>query len=208
MLYSPRLRDKEIKENHKIFLERFRFYKRKGLDFTKSRNAILRKARPLEGNILEIGAGRGHMSLCLAKAGYKFTAIDIDKEALKTAALNLAYEGILSRASFRVMDGRSLGFKNESFDNVVSVCLLHDVKGIRGILSEADRVLRKKGKLVLADFNKKALKIISNAHKEEGNTHTDSAVDKARVDSYFRDLGYRLNNYENTYYWILIGKKI
>ncbi|MEA3305840.1 MAG: methyltransferase domain-containing protein [Candidatus Omnitrophota bacterium] len=207
MEYIPKLTDKEIEENHGRFAERAALYGKKGLDFAKSRKFILEKASPLSGSILEIGTGRGHTALSLAKAGYKIISIDKDKESLKLAALNLAYEKVLSNVKFYVMDGGSLNFANGSFENIVAVNLFHHIEKIDRVLSEIDRVLRGNGKAVLADFNKKGMSIIDIVHRQEGNTHENHGAGRDSVGSYFHGLGYEIQNYAEECNWILIAKK-
>jgi len=69
--------DKEVLENHKRYLERKALYSSLGYNVDRERTFILEKARPLYGNILEAGTGKGHFALELARAGYKFTTFDI-----------------------------------------------------------------------------------------------------------------------------------
>ena len=207
MRYIPKLTRKEIKENHKHCVERLSIYKKRGLDFSKNREFILEKAGPLRGRILEIGTGTGHMTLTLAMSGHIITSVDNDKEALKTAALNLAHENILSSVAFYMMDGRSLGFHDGSFENVFVVNAFHHIDGIDEMLSEIDRVLSDNGKIVLADFNKNGMKIISAVHRGEGHVHKDSGIGRDDIRSYFRILGYKIKSYKDKCNWILIGEK-
>ena len=207
MQYVPKLKPQEIEENHQHFSERVSLYKKRGLDFLRAREFILEKAGALQGSILEIGTGTGYTTLTLAKAGYKFITIDPDQEALKTTALNLAYENLLSCVKFFVMDGKCLDFPNSSFKNVVIVNLFHHISGVNKLLSEADRILRIDGKLILADFNRKGMKIVNSVHKEEGRIHEDFSVSKEYVYSYFHSLGYDLECYEDSYHWLIIAKK-
>jgi ubiquinone/menaquinone biosynthesis C-methylase UbiE len=205
--YSPKLTPQEIKENHKHLMERVSLYKKRGLDFEKSRQFMLKKAGQLKGDILEIGTGNGYTTISLAKAGYKFSSIDNDKGSLKTAALNLAYDGLLSNVKFYIMDGKSLDFKYGNFDNIVVVNLFHHIDGIDKMLSEIDRVLRKDGKLLLADFNKRGLQIIGDAHRKEGRIHQESGVTSSKVADYFHSLGYDTKNYNEKYHWLIVAQK-
>ena len=207
MQYFPKLTDKEIEENHKHFSERVSLYKKRDLDFLGSREFILEKAEGLKGSILEIGSGTGYTALCLAKAGYTFISIDKDKEALKTTALNLAYENVLSSVKFYVMDGKAPVFADNSFRNVVIVNLFHHINGVDKMLSEVDRVLATNGKLILADFNERGMKIVNSVHKEEGRMHIDCGVSKDYIYSYFHSLGYVIRSYEDRCHWILIAEK-
>jgi ubiquinone/menaquinone biosynthesis C-methylase UbiE len=164
----------------------------------------------LEGNILEIGAGTGYTTLALAKAGYKFISIDKDRESLKIAALNLAYENLLSNVKFYIMDGREMTFENGSFKSVVCVNLFHHVNknNVNKILSEIDRVLCVNGKIILADFNKKGMEIVNTVHKQENRVHENSGITKDNIYSYFQKLGYEIKDYEEKCHWLLIAKKI
>ena len=207
MQYIPELTDKEIEENCKHFSERLSLYKKRGLDLLRSREFILEKAGTLEGSILEVGSGNGYTTLVLAKAGYEFIAIDNDKESLKTTALNLAYANVLPRVKLYLMDGKSLGFTDNSFSNVVNVGLLHHINEVDEMFAEADRVLCANGKLILADFNKRGMEIVNSVHKEEGRVHIDCGVTKDYVYSYFHRLGYDIKSYEDSCHWLLIVRK-
>lgn len=206
--YKPRLSHKEIEENHKRFTERISLYKGKGLSFAESRQFILEKACPLDGSILEIGTGTGYTTLALARTGYRCISIDTDREALKTASLNLVYENLLSNVEFYVMDGKSITFRDRSFRNVVCVNLFHHVNKVDKMLSEIDRVLCADGKAVLADFNKAGMEIVDTVHKQEKHMHENSNVTEDSICSYFRGLGYEVQDYEDKYHWLLIAKKL
>ncbi|MBL7081533.1 MAG: class I SAM-dependent methyltransferase [Candidatus Omnitrophica bacterium] len=208
MQYIPNLTDKEIEQNHQYFAQRISLYKSKGLDFLKSRRFILKKAGPLGGNILEIGTGTGHTTLVMAGTGYEFSSIDKDKEVLKTAALNLAYQDLLSRVKFYIMDGMSLTFADHSFENVVIVNLFHHIDVMDKLLYQADRVLRPDGKFILADFNERGMKIVESIHRREGRIHENSGIHKDYVYSYFQKLRYEIKAYEDKFHWALIIKKI
>lgn len=208
MIYVPQLTDKEIQENQKRFSERANVYNKLGMDFLLLRRLFLEKAGLLEGNILEIGTGNGHTAIALREAGYKFKTIDINKESLKITALNLAYRGLLSGVEFYVMDGKQLAFEDASFQAVVVINLFHHVDEVDEMLSEIDRVLCARGKLIMADFNKEGLKIIDSVHKNEGRVHENSGVSKKYVYSYFNGLGYNITEFNDKYHWALIAEKI
>jgi len=208
MQFIPDISTEEIKTNYKNFKRRISVYKRKGLDLIKSREFMLNKAKPLRGSILEIGTGSGYATIVLARAGSKFISVDKDEESLKKTALKLAYEKILDNVKFYLMDGSSLAFNNESFDNVFVIDLFHHINDINKMLSEIDRVLCRDGKAILADFNKRGMKIVDCVHKEEGHIHEDSGVSRDFVYSYFKDLGYGIKSYDEKCHWLLIINKL
>ena len=207
MKYMPVLTDKQIEDNHKLFNERRTLYKEKGLDFLKNREFIFERVRPLKGNILDIGSGKGIMALSLARAGYSFTSVDNNEEMLKITALNLAYENLLSQAELHVMDAYSLEFKENSFDNVFMIEALHHMDDVERIFSEIDRVLRKNGQIILADFNKEGLRIVDHIHEREGHKHKTSFVGKNEADSCLARNRYGIEKYEDKCHWILIAEK-
>jgi ubiquinone/menaquinone biosynthesis C-methylase UbiE len=206
--YIPKLSHKEIEENHKHFSQRVSVYKSMGLDFVSSREFILQKSQPLTGSILEIGSGTGYTTLVLARAGYKFVSIDKDKESLKIAALNLAYDKLLSNVRFYIMDAKSMSFPEASFRNIVCVNLFHHIYGVNKLLVEIDRLLGASGKAVLADFNKQGMAIVNSVHRQEGRVHEDSDVQKDSVYDYFERLGYEVQDYQHKHHWLLIAKRI
>ncbi len=207
MEYIPKLTDKEVEEIHKHFEERLALYSGKGLNFDEYRKFILEKVSPLENDILELGTGTGYTTVILAKEGYKFTSIDTDEEALKTTAARLAYDKSLPNVKFYVMDATCLKFGDGNFKSVIAVNLLHHVEKIERLLSEADRVLCAKGKMVISDFNEEGRKIIDAVHAQEGRTHDHPIADQGRIRSFFEEKGYKTEEFESTGHWILIAEK-
>lgn len=91
--------------------------------------------------ILEMGSGRGHLSVLLAKRGARVTGVDIgpDLTALsrKVAALNNV------RCEFVTADIATFDVPVESFDLVVGSAILHHIplEGVRATLDRAFRSL-------------------------------------------------------------------
>lgn len=207
MRYEPRLTAEEIEGNHKRFLERVDIYKKHGYDIDNCRDSVLKKAGILNGNILEIGTGRGHTALALARAGHDIITIDREEDPLKTAALNLAYEGLLSKVTFHVMDARSIDFPDTFFKNIIAVNLIHHLDGVDRVFSEIDRLLTPGGKFIIADFNKRGMGMLDIIHKNEGRVHEDSGYGKGHCNSYFTRLGYKIQGWEEEFYWVLTAVK-
>lgn len=87
---------------------------------------------PLHGNILEIGCGNGHFSYWLSKSA-NVVASDFSFEMLKINPVRQK----------TVMDGRCLGFHDNSFDIVMSSQLLHHVDDPSCVIDEMKRVSKK-----------------------------------------------------------------
>ena len=207
MRCAPSFTKEEIEANHEIFDGRRLLYKDRGVDFLKVRRAIIDKAGPLKGPILDIGAGKGIMALCLARAGYSFASVDKDQDVLRIAALNLAYEDLLSRAELHVMDAYSLEFADNSFDSVFLVEALHHMDDIDGLFSEIDRVLRPGGRIVLSDFNEKGMEIVDSVHDREGHKHRSSGMGKKEAEVWLNEKNYSVRGCDQESHWILIGEK-
>ena len=171
----------KILENHKKYIERINLYKKSGWDFIEERKRIIKKSLPVQGKILEIGAGKGYFSVELAKQKYEFISIDNSAEELEYAKMNLQYYNLLKNVEFRVMDAEKSEFSDNYFDVIFCVGMLHHSQNYKKFIDETIRILKPEGKFVLSDFSKKGLEIIQENHKAEGRVHPENSV-------YIRDI--------------------
>jgi ubiquinone/menaquinone biosynthesis C-methylase UbiE len=117
-----------------------------------------------EGRVLDMGAGTGRSSIMVLEARPKATlvALDLFGESYKhhfgtqqdgEARLlsNLRAAGVENRATIQAGDMRKLPFEAAAFDGIVSAFAIDhlDRKGISASLSEAARVLKPRGELLL-----------------------------------------------------------
>lgn len=163
--------DIAVIENYKIFSKRMDHFKEFGLDQIKEREFILEQVIPVQGEILEIGTGKGNFSVGLASRGYEFVSIDTDPIGQKIAKLNLAYYGLQDCVDFQIQNAEKLSFENNSFDIIVCVNAYHHFKNPIFILTEILRVISDNGKIVLSDFNAQGLGILEKVHALEGGKH-------------------------------------
>ena len=163
--------DKKVFENHKSYLERVKFYRSFGYDLEKERDFILDKSLPISGKILEIGTGKGHFALALAKRGFSFVSIDISEEEQQIAKLNIRYFELEKQVILRIENAEHLNFSDQSFDTIFSINVFHHLEKPLAVLDEMIRLLRPAGKAVLSDFTKKGLEIINMCHAHEGKKH-------------------------------------
>jgi ubiquinone/menaquinone biosynthesis C-methylase UbiE len=163
--------NKKFLENHKLYSEQLKFYRGFGYDLEKERDFILGKSLPIAGSILEIGTGKGHFALSLAKRGFYFTSIDISIQEQEIAKLNLRYFGLERQVDLRTEDARHLGFPDKSFNAILSVNAFHHIQNPSQVLNEIARLLKPPGKIVLSDFTEKGFDIINRCHAKEGKTH-------------------------------------
>ena len=113
--------------------------------------------------LLDIGCGRGAVLLAAAKRLPHGRAIGVDVWSAKDQSgnaeqvtrRNAALEGVAGRVELQTADMRKLPFEDGSFDVVVSSLAIHNVPGAgerAKALREAARVLRKGGRLMIADI--------------------------------------------------------
>lgn len=196
--------EKAVIENHKRYLERRTLYKSFGYNIDKERGFIVEKARPLYGNILEAGTGKGHFALTLAREGYKFTTFDISEKEQKFAKLNLKYFGLNRLANFRIENGEQLSFKDKSFDLIFSVNTIHHLLNPYKVIDELIRILSFGGKIILSDFTKEGLKIMDKIHATEGSEHEVSKTTLSDINKYLINKGFRTRKYRSSFQEILI----
>jgi ubiquinone/menaquinone biosynthesis C-methylase UbiE len=113
--------------------------------------------------LLDIGCGRGAVLLMAAQRLPRGRAVGVDVWSTKDQSgnaeqvtrQNAALEGVCERVELHTADMRQLPFDDGSFDVVVSSLAIHNVPGAgerARALREAARVLKKGGKLAIADI--------------------------------------------------------
>jgi len=199
------LQEKELLENRKRYEERKTLYKNFGYDVDKERGFVLKKARPIYGDILEAGTGKGYFALALAKEGYRFTTFDISPEEQAFAKLTLADFKLDTQVTFCVEDGEHLSFKDKSFDVVFSVNTLHHLQNPYRFLDELARVLTLDGKIVLSDFTREGMEIMDKIHALEHKTHETGSVTMKEAGEYLKHKGLQIQSSRDTYQEIILA---
>ena len=127
-----------------------RYYKRYDSWYDKNKFAylseleVIKKVLPKKGKGLEIGVGTGRFA---APLGIKY-GIDPSKRMLEIAKKR----GVDVRLGY----GEKLPFKNSTFDYVAIIITLCFVRDPVRVLSEARRVLRKNGKIIIGIIDKES----------------------------------------------------
>jgi len=197
--------DKEATENHKIYLKRIKLYKGFGYDIEEERNFIIGKAEPLKGEILEIGTGKGHLAIALAKKGYSFTTIDVSGQEQEIARLNIKYLGLEKQVNFKIENAQKLSFEDRTFDIIFSVNMVHHLMKPFKIIDELIRIVSFKGKIILSDFTKEGLGLIDKVHASEGRKHGFTQANLSDINKYFSTKGFKIDKFRDEFQEILIA---
>ena len=113
--------------------------------------------------ILDLGCGRGAVLLMAAQHLTTGRAVGVDLwrsvdqsgNCLEATRRNAIAEGVADRVELHTGDMTALPFEDNSFDVVVSSLAVHNISGSAGrekAISEAVRVLRPGGRLMIADI--------------------------------------------------------
>ena len=189
----------------KLDQDRLKLFKKYGYDILKARKFILTKAKVSVGRILEVGTGKGHMAVALAKNGLKLVSIDLDRKAQKIAKINLKELRLDKSVSLKIMNAEKLKYKDSFFDYVVSVNFIHHAKNPAKCLKEMIRVTR--NKLIIADLNKKGERIMEKVHKLDGHSHAASKMSLQAAKVLLEKKGLIVKVYRDTCQAVIIAKK-
>lgn len=123
-------------------------FRQNWLEFAKIMEPIQKSAHPYEvKSCLEVGAGRGTMSMYFADdGGFDCTLLDACEEPLEQA--RKAFEAHKLNARFITGDALSLPLADESFDVVFSYGLLEHFENPQQVIGEQVRVLKPDGVLI------------------------------------------------------------
>lgn len=108
-----------------------------------------------EDHVLDAGCGIGGSSLWLAKnIGCPVTGISLSAKQVKSANAFAVHESLQSLAVFEQKDFTATGYADESFDIVWAIESVCHAADKSTFITEAYRLLKKGGRLILADFFK------------------------------------------------------
>ncbi|MFT5689124.1 MAG: ubiquinone/menaquinone biosynthesis C-methylase UbiE [Planctomycetota bacterium] len=126
------------------------------MDHREANNAFVDRLMTLgpAGRMLDIGTGPGHIPIlvCERDSNARVVAIDLADRMLEAARRNVAASPFGDRIELVKADAKGLDFPDDSFDVVFSNTILHHVPTPLTLLSEARRVLRPGGVLLIRDL--------------------------------------------------------
>lgn len=115
------------------------------------------------GELLDIGTGTGHLLQLLGGKAEAAVGIDTSRDMLNIARANLFHAG-LRQCQVQQADMAKLPFVGRSFDTVTLHMVLHYAERPAAAITEAARVLRPGGRLLLVDFASHGLASLREDH--------------------------------------------
>ncbi len=164
MLSDPVV-EKILRERRKyrivdVFLELEKIYETGELLRKRLRNRFRRAIFEVldtgrrKGRILDLGTTFGMCGMGIAKQSHDFEITSF-QESKKYVEISRKFAGEdLVRMNWKIGKPEELPFEDESFDIIVSAFDLHTWDNPLKVLREIDRVLRKKGKVVILDVRR------------------------------------------------------
>lgn len=101
--------------------------------------------------ILDVGTGTGVIASLLAELGHKVMGVDIAEDMLRQAREKAARMGL--NLEFQLGDAEKPGFKEASFDAVISRHVVWTLPNPEKAMAEWKRLLKPGGQLVIMDSN-------------------------------------------------------
>lgn len=130
------------------------FSRRTGLDYKTTIAQIIDAADPFPGmQVLDIPTGTGVIARhFVGKIGDKghIIGVDVSREKLEEARLSAQSTKVSMHLELKAMSLEKLSFENDRFDLITSVMAFHRLNGEK-LLAEAYRVLKPRGRLLIAD---------------------------------------------------------
>lgn len=107
--------------------------------------------------VLDLAGGSGDMSVLLRRrfgAGFDLTVADINRDMLNVGLARLTDAGLWPGVDFVECDAAELPFADASFDRILVAFGLRNFADPERALSEARRVLRPGGRLIILEFSR------------------------------------------------------
>jgi ubiquinone/menaquinone biosynthesis C-methylase UbiE len=124
---------------------------------------LLRAIGNKGGAILEVGCGQGidAIEICRSLAAGSYTGIDLSQVSVDRAneIKDILSPSLASKPNFMVGNAENLSFRDDSFDLIWSMGVIHHTPNINNALSEIKRVLRPQGIAYIMVYRKYSLKV-------------------------------------------------
>lgn len=138
-----------MKKFDRVFKHYDNFIKLFNLNKTEEIKDVLKLSK--DDVVLDIGGGTGKLAECISKSCKLVYVLDESKGMLSRVKTNENIIAVLKNAM-------NTDFENSSIDAVVISDVLHHIKDQKRLIEEIYRILKKDGRLVIMDFEKKHIK--------------------------------------------------
>ncbi len=197
----------KILEIQKKYSDRLKLFQNFGYNIEAERDFILQKAEPISEDILEVGTGKGYLTLALARKGYRLITVDISDETQNTARSNIKYCGLEDRVRFEIADAKNLKFKDASFKTVFSTHTIHHLKEPYLVIEELLRVTKAPGKIILSDFSQEGFEVIRKVHQSQGGDHNSGEALMSEVGEFLSARAIKYDFFKSGLSEVMIGYK-
>ncbi len=166
---------------------------------------------PVESNtkILDVGTGYAYFTIEIAKTNknVRLTGIDISKECVYKARINVKKEKLQNCVEIKKMDASKMEFNDEEFDMVVNFTGLEDIHMTRGntgvykTFSEVNRVLKNESYFCFVVMPPEEMETAAQKTEVELFSYICNAT-WLSVDEYLKmldDNGFKLTSRKNYY---------
>jgi ubiquinone/menaquinone biosynthesis C-methylase UbiE len=113
--------------------------------------------------VLDLACGPGIVAEAMAPHVRQLVGIDVTPEMTRLARERLE-KAHLTNGRFGVASAEALPFEGKEFDQIITRLSFHHFPDVRAVLSEIRRVLRPRGRLIIAD-------VVSSEESEESTLH-------------------------------------
>ena len=103
-------------------------------------------------DVLEVGCGLGTDAVRFARAGARYTGLDLTERSIELVRSRFELEGL--QGELRVADAETLPFGDSSFDLLYSHGVLHHTPATARAVAEAYRVIRPGGQAMVMLYHK------------------------------------------------------
>ena len=180
-----------VKDNNKKYIERIEKYRQAGYDIPRHRDALVQylNGLPQDARILDVGTGKGHLALAIARNGFRCKSIDISREEIYFAQLNAIYYGLDNKIELIEQDAQQMKFDANSFDAVFCADMIHHLEQPELVLTEMYRICQPGGVILISDINDEGQRALQEVHHQEGREHERLGWSMDRVKEWFRGKG-------------------
>ena len=195
----------EIADNHESFSRRSALYKEFGIDRDALQRSLLNEIDPGNRSMLEIGTGRGLLTIMLARNFDSVVTVDSDAEGQRIARLNAAYYNCADRIQFVNQDASTLAYADAFFDAAVSAFTFHHLEFPFKVIREMIRLAR--NQIVISDFTRSGFDAINRIHESEGGHHNRGHGDFSIVGPFLKESGFKVKAVETDYQLIYSARR-